>query len=103
MSNKLATVKRFAWCLADGILMFGPRCPNGALTISVCREGQDLKKWSASIRALCRLAYDNETYLIPGIPEASDQLEACEALVKFSETVHKVFERQAERESEGVV
>ena len=65
-----------AYCWASGQIEFGRDIPEGALPIArgPARKVRDF------IESVCRHAYDGETLLVPGIPEATDQSVALDAL-----------------------
>jgi hypothetical protein len=68
-----------AYCWASGQIEFGRKVPEGAIrfatgTAAVLRT---------AIEPAARLSYDNETLLVPGIPEADDQLAAGDALARW--------------------
>ena len=67
-----------ASCDAAGVVRFGSKIPRGCLPIGRFND-QD----RAAFTAHCRLAYDNKTWLVPGVPEASDQIAGIDALKKF--------------------
>lgn len=75
-----------AFCDASGVIGFAqargvrPRIPKGMLAI-----GYGNKSAMSALRACSRLAYDGKTYLVPGVPEAPDQLSGVDALMKFQE------------------
>ena len=81
----------YAFCFASGEIAFGPRVPKGALAIAKGREDvlRDL------ICAAARHAYDNVTLLVPGIPEAPNQIAAVDALMDWGHWL-------AQRETESV-
>lgn len=66
-----------AYCYADGEILFGATVPNGAIEIA---RGPELAL-RKHIAATARLAYDNETLLVPGVPEAADQDAKLDALI----------------------
>lgn len=68
-----------AYCYASGLIEFGARLPDGALPIA---RGRD-KPLREFINGVARHAYDGETLLVPGIPEATDQDAALDALFAF--------------------
>ena len=70
----------FAFCYASGQIGFGVEIPFGALPIA---KGPDraLRDW---LDGVSRHAYDGETLLVPGIPEAPDQSVALDALKRFT-------------------
>jgi len=80
-----------AYCDASGAIAFGPRVPKGALAIARGREDalRDL------LCATSRHAHDGETLLVPGIPEADNQIQAVDALMDFGDWL-------ALRQTEGV-
>jgi len=64
-----------------GVLRIDRRCPDGALPIVIGRRA----KLEGLIR-LARLAYDNTTWLVPGVPEAgNDDERAMRAVERFAE------------------
>ena len=50
----------------SGQIALGRKCPRGALELI---RG-DVKTVTAIVKGVARLAYDNKTWLVPGIPEA---------------------------------
>lgn len=76
--------RELAFCFASGHLMFGKRCKRGALPIAYVSEND-----KDQFTAMARLAYDGETWLVPGVPEAEDQLAGVEALERFRDRVIK--------------
>ncbi|EGW0949157.1 host nuclease inhibitor protein [Salmonella enterica] len=73
-----------AYCWASGLIEFGNTLPEGALPIVTGNE----KRVHDVVTVLARHAYNGDL-LVPGIPEAADQNEAREALVRFSRVVHE--------------
>ena len=69
----------YAFCWATGVISFGEIVPEGAIFIAF----GPLKKVRALIWGTARLAYDGHTFLVPGIPEADDQIEARNALSAY--------------------
>ena len=67
-----------------GVIRIGERCPKGALPIGRRRHFFTL---DGSISAVARLAYDNETLLVPGVPEAKTDDEDLNAVVTFTKAV----------------
>lgn len=78
---KPATV---AYCWASGLIEFGYFVPGGALLIAKGNE----KVVRNVVGVLACHAYNGDL-LVPGIPEAADQDEGREALVRFSRVVHE--------------
>ncbi|ENJ2428507.1 host nuclease inhibitor protein [Salmonella enterica] len=73
-----------AYCWASGLIEFGNALPEGALPIVTGSE----KQVCDEVTVMARHAYNGDL-LVPGIPEAADQNEAREALVRFSRVVHE--------------
>ncbi|KAF1009087.1 MAG: hypothetical protein GAK28_00720 [Luteibacter sp.] len=66
-----------AYCYANGVIYFGTKVPHGAIAIA---SGPELPL-REHIAATARLAYDNTTLLVPGVPEAEDQEAKLDALI----------------------
>lgn len=73
-----------AYCWASGLIEFGNTLPEGALPIVTGSK----KNVRDVVEVLARHAYNGDL-LVPGIPEAADQNEACEALIRFSRVVRE--------------
>lgn len=65
-----------AW--ASGQMEIGSRLKKGALPIY---KGSEVHCKQAMERG--RLAYDNKTWLVPGVPEEEDKIVAVDALINF--------------------
>jgi len=72
-----------AYCYRSGQIEFhygfGRKTPEGAIWIGEGRGPQFRRK----VEGRARLAYDNKTLLVPGIPEANNDAEALKALSRF--------------------
>ncbi|EJY9246301.1 host nuclease inhibitor protein [Salmonella enterica] len=75
-----------AYCWASGLIEFGHTLPEGALPIITGNE-KDVREY---VEVLARLDY-NGNLLVPGIPEAPTQHEACDALVRFCRVIRERF------------
>ena len=73
-----------AYCWVSGLVEFGNTLPEGTLPIVTGSE----KPVREVVGVLARHAYNGDL-LVPGIPEAVDQNEACEALERFSRVVRE--------------
>lgn len=74
-----------AYCYRSGQLGFtNGLIPDGALPIRLDASEEEITK----IKALSRLAYDNKTLLVPGIPEAENQHDAYEAFTRFVDVLN---------------
>ncbi len=85
--------KLFAYSWRTGRVDFGPTVPEGALEIARDYESR-LRK---NVTPACRLAYDNETLLVPGVPEADSDDEALDAILKFRDWIRQRSLKFAER------
>lgn len=68
-----------AYCFRSGEIEFGRQTPKGAIMLA---RGP-AKPLKALIEPAARLAYDNSTLLVPGVPEADDDNAATRALSSF--------------------
>lgn len=85
MSKKYGEEIR-AYCYANGVIKFRSAklaMPDGALPIMI-GPGKIVRD---HIKGAARLGYDNKTLLVPGVPEAPNQLEGVEALKKWKDWV----------------
>ncbi|KAF0810415.1 hypothetical protein A167_00695 [Alcanivorax sp. S71-1-4] len=75
------TTKRrvHAYCWRSGRIEIGDRVPEGANHIASGQEDMVRQQ----IQGTARLAYDNKTFLVPGVPEASTEDEAITALCRY--------------------
>ncbi|MBW6399531.1 hypothetical protein KPL78_16860 [Roseomonas sp. HJA6] len=69
-----------AWCHRDGVIGIGQKAPEGSLLL---RQGESEPVLQEAIARVGRLAYDNTTWLVPGVPEADDDDAALEAAIDF--------------------
>lgn len=74
-----------AYCFASGRIEFGATQPKGALPI-VSGEEERIRRL---IGATARHAYDGETLLVPGVPEAPDQIAGVDALIRFRDWIEE--------------
>lgn len=102
----------YFYCYASGLAKFGKKVPDGAIEIdrqtAKQREAEKarLKKidpilrpmtWKESLMVKCRLSYDGKKILIPGVPEAENQKEGLDALLKFKAWAVKPKKRAGAR------
>lgn len=74
------------YCWRTGRLAVGRGAiPNGALMVTVGGE----KTLRRILHGFARLAYDNKTWLVPGIPEAKTDAGARRALKRFTKGVNR--------------
>jgi hypothetical protein len=77
-----------AYCWRTGKIELGRYTPRGAIEIADV-PGRELRR---QISATARHAYDGETLLVPGVPEAKDDLAALEAVRRFRRWLLKCLE-----------
>ena len=65
---------QIAWCYACGTLVFSETEPQGALPVLPELAGS--QHYRRTLGVFCRLAYDNKTLLVPGLPENPGSAEA---------------------------
>ena len=82
-------MRHVAFADRAGVIRFGRRCPKGALPIGRHRRFVTLH---GAVSAVARLAYDNETLLVPGVPEAKTDDAALDAVVAFAKAVETRLE-----------
>lgn len=74
-----------AYAFGSGEIGFTTGCvPAGALIIA---RGEETVVREV-VTGLARRAYDNETLLVPGVPEAVDETAGYEAFKRFFDRVH---------------
>ncbi|HGW8460470.1 TPA: host nuclease inhibitor protein [Klebsiella pneumoniae] len=78
-------ITAYAW--ASGLIEFGRTLPDGALPIITGEE----KRVREIIEVRARHSRTNEQMLVPGVPEANNQHDACDALIHFTEIVTKEY------------
>jgi hypothetical protein len=89
----------FLYCFKTGEAYFGPKVPHGAIMItkqtdyeaqvereiiSNAPDPADVLTWRERMTARLRHGYEPGVLLVPGIPEATSDKEAMNALVKFT-------------------
>ena len=82
-------MRQVAFVRQRGVIRIGWRCPKGALQIGRRRHFFALQ---GAVSAVARPAQDNETLLVPGVPEAKKEDEDLNAVVTFTKAVEKRLE-----------
>ena len=82
-----------AYCFASGQIEFGQKVPAGALVITKAPA----KVLREVLAGLARRAYDGQTLLVPGVPEANTERAKLDALVAFRLRVLMALDREAGR------
>lgn len=89
----MSTTQLTAFAFRSGHIGFvtsGVPLPAGALYIA--RGPEHIV--GPLVRGNARLAYDNETYLVPGCPEAEDDEQAYQAFIKFFERIQESLQKR---------
>ena len=86
-------MRHVAFADRAGVILFGKRCPKGALPIG---RHHRLATLRSTVSSVARLAYDNETLLVPGVSETKSGDAALAAVADFAKAVET---RLAERPS----
>ncbi len=82
-------MRHIAFADSVGVIRIGKRCPKGPRPIDRHRHFFTLH---GAVSAVARLAYDNETLLVPGVPEAKTDDEDLNAVVTFTKAVETRLE-----------
>jgi hypothetical protein len=78
-----------AYCWRSGVIEFGTKVPEGCIEIARGKESVVRK----AISATARMAHDNKTLLVPGVPEAADDQAAGDALAAHLQWLKKREDR----------
>ena len=84
---------RTAYCWQSGQIEVGTWVPEGALPIASAPAAEIRK----AIQGTARLAFDNETYLVPGLPEAKTPDARLNALEAYTAMVKERLEKTSKR------
>jgi hypothetical protein len=80
-----------AYCYRSGLIVFGRRVPEGAIQIA---RGE-AKALENAVSGLARHSRVGETLIVPGIPEATTDDAAADALELFIARVAKALKRMS--------
>lgn len=84
-------------CFRSGETFVSRRVPKGTMKI-VTGHGRRLKR----ILSICaRHAYDGETMLVPGLPEADNDLQAINAVKAFEQMLRNRLAKGPHRRTKG--
>lgn len=76
------------YCYRSGEIGFALRKePCGAIVIASAPHGIA----EPAVHGSARLAYDNQTWLVPGIPEAKDDEDAYQAMLRYESTLRRTI------------
>lgn len=88
-----STYRAYAW-RTGAIDIANGRTPAGAIKLFTFKSRRAALVGTRVIETQARLAYDNKTLLVPGVPEADGDDRALDALVTFA---HRTADRLARR------
>lgn len=72
------------YCYKSGEIGLAECRPAPEGTVVIFRSERPLLEVFDQVAITARLAYDGETYLVPGVPEAESQPAAFDALIKWA-------------------
>lgn len=70
----------YAYAYRSGVVRIGRRVPARALLVASCTSRYRLQ---VAVDMCARMAYDGRTRLVPGVPEATDDTQALDAVDRF--------------------
>ena len=73
------SITAYAWCHRSGEIGIGDTRPTGVITFAA-GDGENLRQM---VEVTSRHAYDGKTYLVPGVPEAANDVDAKDALLDW--------------------
>ena len=74
------------YCYRSGEIGFAlHQVPSGAIAIAQAPHGIAER----AVHGSARLAYDNQTWLVPGIPEARDEEKAYQEMLRYSSNLKR--------------
>lgn len=89
-SKSVSSLKKktlYAWCANNGVITFACRRYKSKLPIAYAYARS--RHYVSAIKVLARLAYDNKTALVPGVPEGDTPGERYGAFESFESFVVK--------------
>lgn len=93
-------MKQYAIIYPSGLILFKPGVPREG--IPLLRHLAEHPEYKNAIKAMARLAYDNKTLLVPGIPEAKTLNEKLDALTRFCRLVEDYMLIQTAAKNAGI-
>lgn len=82
-----------AYCWRDGTIEIARRLPRNAVKLGSA-HGLRLRK---AVSVCARHSYDGATLLVPGIPEAGNDIDAVEAVRRFRVQLSRRLERKKKK------
>lgn len=89
----------YAYCFADGVILFGDCEPEGSLAFAVYR-GSNAALFIDEVQTMARHGHADDLYLVPGVPEAETDQHAVDALIMWREWA---FARNGRKSDNGIV
>jgi hypothetical protein len=80
-----------AFAYRNGAIGFGMKSPDWETALPIASAPKKILR--EAIFGSARLAYDNETWLVPGIPEAETEAAAIDALLDYKKHVQRRIDR----------
>ena len=76
----------YAYAYRSGVVRVGRRVPARAIIVASSPSRYRLR---GAVDMCARIAYDGRTRLVPGVPEAADDAQACNAAALFGERIRR--------------
>jgi hypothetical protein len=87
-----------AFCWRSGLLQVAREAPEGALVLATAPD----KVMTDAISKTARLAYDGESWLVPGVPEAGEDSDAAvDAVIDYQRHLNKRLALELASQSGG--
>lgn len=88
------TQKKIAYALRSGRIEFSPLPEKEHRGIAICPELAGDPHYREEIETWARLAYDNKTLLVPGVPEAKSEDDALAAVYAFCSRIRQMLKER---------
>ena len=88
------TQKEIGYMLRSGRIEFSAMPWEQHPGLPICPEYAEHPLYREMIETWARLAYDNKTLLVPGIPEAESSNDALVAAMTFADRIRKMLEEE---------
>lgn len=101
-TRTMNTKKEIGYMLASGRIEFSTSPLEEHPGLPICPEYAEHPRYREEIETWARLAYDNKTLLVPGIPEAKTLNEKLDALTRFCRLVEDYMLIQTAAKNAGI-
>ena len=88
------TQKEIGYMLRSGRIEFSTTPWEKHPWLPICPEYAEHPRYREEIETWARLAYDNKTLLVPGIPESNSSDDALVAAITFADRIRKMLEEE---------